>query len=64
MSTLHQIRLALRQIIRDERGATAVEYGLIAFLIAVTITGSVTNVGTQLGSVFGSVATSLGFTAP
>lgn len=64
MFMLHQIRLALRQIIRDERGATAVEYGLIAFLIAVTITGSVTNVGTQLSTVFGDVATSLGFTAP
>lgn len=59
MLMLQNLRLALRQLVRDERGATAVEYGLIAFLIAVAITGSVTDVGTQLKAVFGDVVTSL-----
>jgi pilus assembly protein Flp/PilA len=47
------------QFIRDEEGATAVEYGLIAALIAVAIILAVTNVGTQLKAIFESVATAL-----
>jgi pilus assembly protein Flp/PilA len=43
----------------DESGATAIEYGLIATLIALTIVTAVTNVGTSLKTVFSSVATKL-----
>lgn len=41
-----------KQFIRDEEGVTAIEYGLIASLIAVVIIGSVTLVGNKLNQVF------------
>lgn len=43
----------------DESGVTAIEYGLIAALIAVVIIVSVTAVGTKLTAVFNAVATAL-----
>ena len=42
--------------LRDERGATAVEYGLMVALIAIVIIGAVTLLGTQLRSLFTDVA--------
>jgi pilus assembly protein Flp/PilA len=47
------------RFVRDESGATAIEYGLIAALIAVVIIGAVTAVGTSLSTTFNSVATSV-----
>jgi pilus assembly protein Flp/PilA len=44
---------------RDEDGVTAIEYGLIAALIAVTIIISVTAVGDNLVLVFNRIATEL-----
>jgi pilus assembly protein Flp/PilA len=44
---------------RDESGATAIEYGLIAALIAVVIITAVTTVGTNLQTTFNTVATKL-----
>jgi pilus assembly protein Flp/PilA len=49
----------LRSLLRDESGATAIEYGLIAALISVAIITAVTSVGTNLTSTFNSVATAL-----
>jgi pilus assembly protein Flp/PilA len=49
----------LSELVRDESGATAIEYGLIAALIAVVIITAITSVGTSLSSVFSSVAASL-----
>jgi pilus assembly protein Flp/PilA len=46
-------------VLRDENGATAIEYGLIAALIAVVIIGAVTAVGTQLSATFTSVSNAL-----
>jgi pilus assembly protein Flp/PilA len=46
-------------MLRDENGATAIEYGLIAALIAVVIIGAVTVVGTSLSSTFTSVSNAL-----
>lgn len=43
----------------DQSGTSAVEYGLLAALIAVVIITSVTAVGTQLTSTFNSVSTAL-----
>ena len=40
----------------DEKGVTAIEYGLIAALIALVIIGAVALVGTNLNQVFGTVA--------
>lgn len=44
---------------RNEDGATAIEYGLIAALISVVIIGALTAVGSNLNAKFTSVATSL-----
>ena len=46
-------------LIRDDRGATAIEYGLIAALISVAIIGAITTVGTNLSATFASVASDL-----
>jgi len=42
--------------VRDERGATAVEYGLMVALIAVVIIGAVTTLGGNLKDLFTSIA--------
>ena len=47
------------QFVRDDSGATAIEYGLIAALISVVIIAAVTLVGTNLQGTFNSVASSL-----
>lgn len=44
---------------KDESGATAIEYGLIAGLISVVIITAVTKVGTSISGKFNSVANSL-----
>ena len=44
---------------RDVSGATAIEYGLIAALIAVVIIGAVSVVGTSLSGTFSTVSTSI-----
>jgi pilus assembly protein Flp/PilA len=49
----------ISRFVRDESGATAIEYGLIAALIAVAIITVVRLVGTNLSSTFNSVATAL-----
>ena len=40
----------------SERGVTAIEYGLIAALIAVVIIGGITIIGTNLNAVFTNIA--------
>ena len=47
------------QLGRDDEGVTAIEYGLIAALIAVVIIVSVTLVGSKLVLVFTNIATAL-----
>lgn len=49
----------LTKLWNDKRGVTAIEYGLIAALIAVAIIGILSAVGTSLQGVFGSVNTQL-----
>jgi pilus assembly protein Flp/PilA len=49
----------IKRFFHDESGATAIEYGLLAALIAVAIIVMVTNVGTSLQDVFEEVDTSL-----
>jgi len=46
----------LKRFGKDTSGATAIEYGLIAALIAVAIIGAATTVGTNLGTTFTTVA--------
>jgi pilus assembly protein Flp/PilA len=45
-----------REFGRDEEGATAIEYGLLAALVAVVIIGGVTLLGDQLKNTFNTVA--------
>ena len=49
----------LNQLKENENGATAIEYGLIAALIAVVVIAGVTLIGTDIGNTFNSVANSL-----
>jgi pilus assembly protein Flp/PilA len=46
-------KFGLRRFGKDEGGATAIEYGLIAALIAVVIIAAVTTVGTELSNTLG-----------
>ncbi|HEX6590436.1 MAG TPA: Flp family type IVb pilin [Moraxellaceae bacterium] len=60
MTTLKQKVMAF---VEDESGATAIEYALIAALIAVAIIATVRATGVQVRSVFNSILTGLGGTA-
>ncbi len=46
----------VRKFLREEAGASAVEYGLLVALIAVVIITAVTTLGTNLSAKFSSVA--------
>lgn len=48
-----------KNMIRDEQGATAIEYGLIAALIAVAAITAMQSLGNQLDDTFGNVSTEL-----
>lgn len=56
---MDKLTVALKCFAQDEEGVTAIEYGLIAALIAVIIIGSVTAVGQNLNAVFTYVAGAL-----
>jgi pilus assembly protein Flp/PilA len=51
--------LRVRDFLRDESGVTAIEYALIASLIAVFIIVAVQLVGTQVSTVFNEIGTTL-----
>jgi pilus assembly protein Flp/PilA len=44
------------RLLKNEKGATAIEYGLIAALIAVAAIGAMTNIGSKLGTTFNNVS--------
>ena len=50
----------LKSFIKDESGATAIEYGLMASLIAVAIIATLQLLGPQLDAVFKAVLAALG----
>ena len=50
----------MKRFAQDESGATAIEYGLIAALIAVVIITAVTTLGTNLSSKFNTIASKVG----
>lgn len=59
-TSLHTPALSpLRRLLRDLGGATAIEYALIAALIALAIIGAITTLGTSLGDAFTGIANSL-----
>jgi len=47
------------RLLRDQRGATAIEYGLIAALIAVAALTAMGNIGGQVNRTFSNVATTM-----
>ena len=56
---MHKFLHNLGALAKDERGVTALEYGLIAGLIAVVIVTSVTALGTKLASTFSSITAAM-----
>ena len=47
------------KLMNDSKGATAIEYGLIAALIAVAAIGAMRSIGDQLGATFNNVSSEL-----
>ena len=54
-----QMSKQLKRLLNDQSGATAIEYGLIAGLIAVVIIGALTSLGTSLNLKFNNIASAL-----
>lgn len=54
----------LSRFYKDESGATAIEYGLIATLIAVAIIAGAGLIGTNLNTKFSAIAGKIGTTVP
>ena len=50
---------SIKYLHKDESGATAIEYGLIAALVSVAAIGALTAMGTSLNTMFTTVATAL-----
>ncbi len=51
--------LKFLKLIKHEKGATAIEYGLIAALISVAAIGAMQGIGTKLNSTFNNVSANL-----
>ncbi len=49
----------IRKMFADKKGATAIEYGLIAALIAVAAVGAMSNMGSQISKTFNNTATTM-----
>ena len=49
----------LKSLAKSDEGVTAIEYGLIAALIAVVIIGAITLVGSELSTTFGTIESKL-----
>ena len=54
------MKTMFKKFASDESGATAIEYGMIAALIAVVIIGTLKVIGTKLNTAFNSISTQLG----
>lgn len=53
------MKMIFTRFLKDESGATAIEYGLLAALISVVIIGAVKVAGTNLSNKFNQIATNL-----
>ncbi|MBP0634429.1 MULTISPECIES: Flp family type IVb pilin [unclassified Cupriavidus] len=56
---MQNLTTMFKQFIRDEEGVTAIEYGLIAALIAVVIIAAVKLVGSELDKTFDKIGSEL-----
>lgn len=59
MSIINHISARLANLIRNEEGVTAIEYGLIAGLISILIAASAVTIGGDLSSIFAKIALDL-----
>ena len=57
---VNYVRIRLTAMARTERGASAVEYGLLVALIAIAIIAGATLLGTKLDGMFSKTSSSLG----
>ena len=57
---MKELRAELRRLAADEAGATAIEYGLIAALVAVGAIAAMTSFGGSLSGMFNTVSTKAG----
>ncbi|MEM9169528.1 MAG: Flp family type IVb pilin [Pseudomonadota bacterium] len=58
------MKALVSKFLKDEEGATAIEYGLIAALIAVVVIAAIRTVGTNLSSTFQAIGTNLAPATP
>lgn len=56
---LNYMRMRIRTMARSERGASAVEYGLLVALIAIAIIVAITALGDSLSNIFTDTSTEL-----
>lgn len=59
LAQMVKLQLNVKSLLRNDRGATAVEYGLMVALIAVVIIGAVTLLGTKLSTIFQNTQTAI-----
>ena len=59
MFSINKTKSAIAKLTKREAGVTAIEYGLIAALIAVVIIVAVTAIGTNLNLVFSNIASKI-----
>lgn len=55
----NRVMTVVRKFVRNSKAATAIEYGLIAALIAVAAVGAMRSLGTKLNSTFNTVSSNL-----
>jgi pilus assembly protein Flp/PilA len=58
-TTMKKLLMIARNVVREEDGVTAIEYGLLAALIAVAITVGANLLGTNLNALFSAIANCL-----
>ena len=58
-SSLQTMKSLVSRFLHDDKAATAIEYGLIAALIALVVITALNNIGTRLSAKFTTIATSL-----
>jgi pilus assembly protein Flp/PilA len=58
-SSTRATRTALGRFLRDDRGATSIEYAIIASGVSIVIVGTVLTLGTTVKGFYSSVATAL-----
>jgi pilus assembly protein Flp/PilA len=46
----------MRKLLDDERGATMIEYGLIAALLGIAIVSSLSSLGSNMGKLFNNIS--------